>query len=478
MLMTVSAFRRRGTLTGVKSVLHRVDVLAVGVPLRRRATRLVRTPPGQLGLLLGILVTLCLATGVAGAADVSNRRGVLNGIAEQSSPLTNAALQIYQSLSDADATANSVFLAGDQAPADLRERYSRDITQAAAAMSTASAVAPDTRTANTVTELTAQLPVYAGLVETAQANNRQGHAVGSNYLQEASALVREQLLPAAKGLYNDELARLDAAQDDAGSVAWLPLGLGVVTLIVLLAGQLYLRRTTRRTLNLGLLVATGAVLAGLGWLVLASSSAARHDDAGRRDGSAQIEAIARARTAALTARSAEALILIVRGDDSSYKSDFEQARQLLDGDAGTPGLLAAARDRVHPARAQLDVAIDQWGHWRELHQKLRGYDDSGYNRRAVWLATGIDTGGADPLSEGTQAQAQPWVVGGDTTALFAKIVDEALNSALEQAKDRFDTETASAGSALAGADAGVVALLTLAAIGVAFGMSARLREYR
>src|SRR5262249_23579774 len=261
------------------------------------------------------------------------RRSVLKGIAEQSSPLANAALQTYQSLSDADATANSVFLTGEQAPADLWERYRRDITEAAAALSTASAVAPDRKVANAVAELTAQLPVYAGLVQAAQDNNRQGHAVGSNYLQVASTLLHEQLLRIADQLYHDELAQLAAAQDDAGSAAWLPIGLGVLTLAALLAAQLYLRRTTRRTLNLGLLVATVTALAGVGWLALASSSAARHSDAGRRDGSAQIEAIAKARTTALSARSAEALIVVTRGDDTPNENDFDHARELLDGTA-------------------------------------------------------------------------------------------------------------------------------------------------
>lgn len=456
-------------MTEVKSV-HGVAV-APAAPLRRLATRLVRTPPGHLGLLLGILVTLCLATGMAGAADVYNRRSVLDGVTKQSSPLTNAALQIYQSLSDADATANSLFLAGDQAPADLQQRYRRDITEAAAALSTASAVAPDGKTANAVTELTAQLPVYEGLVQTAQANNRQGHAVGSNYLQEASALVREHLLPIADQLYNDGLARLATAQDNAHSVAWIPIGLGALTLAVLLAGQLYLRRTTRRTLNLGLLVATGTMLAAVGWLALASSSAARHSDAGRRDGSDQIVAIAEARTTALSARSAEALILIARGDDTSYERDFDQASKLLDSEAGAPGSLALTQTRVNQARTAVDTAIDKWHRWRDLHQKLRDCDDR-EDRSAVWLATGIDPAGP-PTSEEPQC-----MIGGDTTAALAKNVDEALNSALDQAKDRFDGETASSSRALAGADSGAAALMLLAAIGVVLGMSARLREYR
>src|SRR5215470_19130490 len=455
----------------MKSV-HDVDMTTGAAPLRQRVLRLASTPPSQLGLLLAVLVTLCLATGAAGAADVYSRRSVLKGIAEQSSPLTNAALQIYQSLSDADATANGVFLVGDQATTELQERYRHDITEAAAALSTASAVAPDGNTANAAAELTAQLPVYAGLVQTAQANNRQGHAVGTSYLQEASELVREHMLPIADRLYHDELARLATAQDKAGAVAWLPVELGSLTLAVLLGVQLYLRRTTRRMLNQGLLVATAAVLVAVGWLALASSSAARHSDAGRRDGSAQIEAIAKARTTALSARSAEALIVVTRGDDTSNENDFDHARELLDGTAETSGSLAAARDRAGQASAAVNAAIDKWHRWLDQHQKLRECDDIGDNQSAVWLATGVHLAGAGSLT------AQRCPVSGDTTAALAKSMDEALDSALDRAKTRFDGETANASHALARADAGLAALLLLAAIGVVFGMSARLREYR
>src|SRR5215470_16357451 len=388
----------------MKSV-HDVDMTTGAAPLRQRVLRLASTPPSQLGLLLAVLVTLCLATGAAGAADVYSRRSVLKGIAEQSSPLTNAALQIYQSLSDADATANGVFLVGDQATTEPQERYRHDITEAAAALSTASAVAPDGNTANAAAELTAQLPVYAGLVQTAQANNRQGHAVGTSYLQEASELVREHMLPIADRLYHDELARLATAQDKAGAVAWLPVELGSLTLAVLLGVQLYLRRTTRRMLNQGLLVATAAVLVAVGWLALASSSAARHSDAGRRDGSAQIEAIAAARTTALSARSAETLLLIARGDDTS------------------PGSLTAAHDRVSQARTAVDSAIDQWHRWLEQHQKLRDYDDRGDTRSAVRLATGVDTESAELPTAPSPQNPQSMAVG-ETTEALAKKVDD------------------------------------------------------
>src|SRR5688572_4878018 len=113
---------------------------------------------------------MCLITGLAGLLDVQHRRSVLVGVADHSSPLASAAVTVYQSLSDADAMATGAFLAGDQAPPDLRAKYRRDITEAASALSTAAAGAPDVQTATAVAELTALLPMYTGIVEVAGTN--------------------------------------------------------------------------------------------------------------------------------------------------------------------------------------------------------------------------------------------------------------------------------------------------------------------
>lgn len=75
--------------------------------------------------------------GVAGVVEVQHRRGVLDGMAERGSPLVKAAVRIYQSLADVDATADSVFLVGGQARAEMSERYRLDIAEAATALGTA-----------------------------------------------------------------------------------------------------------------------------------------------------------------------------------------------------------------------------------------------------------------------------------------------------------------------------------------------------
>lgn len=414
--------------------------------LRERVRRLVGVPPGQLRALVVGLVVLCLATGAVGVVEIAHRRAILTEVTQQSIPLARAALEVYQSLSDADATANSVFLAGDQATAAQRGRYLTDVEEAAIALSAAAAGASG-ETANTVAILTAQLARYSGLVETAHTNNRHGFSVGAAYLREASALARETLLPEAQRLYREELAKLASAQRDAGSVTWFAIVVGVLTLAALVAGQLYLRETTRRTLNRGLLAATAAVLAAVVWFAVASVGAAGHSAAAQR-GMAQTEALAEARITALTARSMEALALVARSSGKSYEDGFQQARATLDGGVDVRGSLAAAAAGAghHPqAKEAVDAAIGLWGQWRELN----------------------DRNNADPaVADLTRAAA------------LSSDLDERLASAFQHAQTRFESESVSAVGALSVADVAAAVLVLIAAVGVVLGVEPRIREYR
>ena len=128
----------------------RSGVLERSVQLRRRLARYRERPPDQLTLLLIVLVLSCLVTGVAGALDLQRRKDEVAGIVDRSAPLTSAAVDIYQSLSDADATAASAFLlVGGVEPAELRERYQLNIAEASTALSTASAGSPTGEAART-----------------------------------------------------------------------------------------------------------------------------------------------------------------------------------------------------------------------------------------------------------------------------------------------------------------------------------------
>lgn len=181
---------------------------------------LSRTTPGVLIVFTLAAVLASVLVGLFTAVSVQSRAQTLDDLAQRSGPLSVAAQDIYRSLSDADATANSAFLSGGQEPANVRARYESDIAQAEAAL----AVAVAAREPSDVVDpksplavLSGKLSVYTGLVETARANNHQGLPVGAAYQREASHLMSTQLLPAAERLYNAEVAGRSDDQDSAGS---------------------------------------------------------------------------------------------------------------------------------------------------------------------------------------------------------------------------------------------------------------------
>ncbi|WP_052395993.1 hypothetical protein [Kutzneria sp. 744] len=188
------------------------------IRLWRLARKLVRSTPGRLVGMAAGLVVLAIIVGVVTSSGVQAKGDDVQDLATSAEPLSVAAQDIYRALQDADATASSAFLAGGIEPAATRQQYLADIAQATSALT----LEAGTQAAPGALEtLSSQLPIYAGLVETARANNRQGFPVGAAYLREASGLMRAKLLPAAEQLYRAENARLTQEQDAATS---FPIG--------------------------------------------------------------------------------------------------------------------------------------------------------------------------------------------------------------------------------------------------------------
>src|SRR6266540_1510519 len=392
----------------------------------RRLVARARSTPGRLTSLMLALLAIGLATGVAGLVGSVQRSSLVDEVRTRSGPLAVQAQELYRSLSDADAAAASAFLSGGVEPPQLRDRYQADIAAASAALAAAAAGTDSDLPA--LRQLSAQLPVYTGLVETARAYNRLGLPVGAAYLGEASGLMRGQLLPAAQQLYRFETDRLAADRGGASAVPWLALLLGLVTLAGLVWAQLRLSRQTHRTLNVGLVAATLAGLVMVSWVGTAWVAAASQLHASNREGSAQVELLAGARIAALQARADEALTLVAR---------------------------AAATDPA--VRSVLDSAVAEVRSWHTVHQKLRELDDGGSYGEAVKLAIDADTG--------------------STASIFNR-VDAALGKTITLTSSAFDRRAARAAGALGGESAAIVVLTILLLAGVAVGFQQRIAEYR
>ena len=245
------------------------------------------TTPGRLWLLLVSLVILSLVWGVIAALAAGQHASAATEVVAVSEPLSLDAEQIYQSLSDADATAASAFLSGGLEPAAARQRYNADIKQAAIRIEAAGALvgasaartelpshpnrqasAAGSATGDDLAALSAGLPVYTGEVETARADNRLGLPLGAAYLREASELLRGTLLPAASDIYAEQSRLLTSASAQATGLPFMVVAIviGLVIGYLLYRSWRWLTRRTHRRVNSGLLVAAVAGAVSLVWL--------------------------------------------------------------------------------------------------------------------------------------------------------------------------------------------------------------------
>jgi hypothetical protein len=449
---------------GAPDELGEGDLRASGAPgglgeggLRERVAARARSTPGRLTSLMVLLVVLGLAAGLAAVMGTVQRGALIDGVRTRSGPLTVQAQQLYRSLSDADATAANAFLSNGVEPKALRDRYQSDIAAASNALAAAAAASESDRSA--VATITAQLPVYTGLVETARSYNRLNLPLGAAYLREASGVMRQNLLPAAGALRRTEAARLAADRGGAAQFPWLALPFGLLTLAGLVAAQVYLTGRTNRLLNVGLVTATAATLALVLWVGVSWLGVDGHLRASNRDGSAQVELLAQARIAALTARADEALTLVARGNGANFEDDFNKSMDALAGKNGSSGLLAQARAQATDprVRAELAGAVSHARTWRTVHQKLRAFDDGGHYSDAVTLAIG-----ADPAS---------------AASAFNRL-DGDLGRGITTASAAFDREAGGADRDLSGATAGLAVLTVVLLAGVAAGLQQRIAEYR
>lgn len=437
------------------------SLLALPAHGMRSVMRSSGTSPGRLSIIAIGLVVLSLLAGLAGTLMVQTKADTMTELTELTEPLAASAQQVYRALSDADATAASAFLSTGGEPAALRERYENDIAQAGASLGkAASDPTADPRSVAQIDIIGQRLPVYTGLIETARTNNRQGFPVGASYLREASELMRSKILPAAEELYRIDTERLAEEQEDAGSFPWLTTLLVLAAIGALVAAQLYLRRRTNRLFNVGLVVATVAVLVGLLWTSVALIAQGVLINSGQRDGTEQVELLVKARIAALKSRADETLTLVARGDGGAYEEEFVKLTGRFAGEDGKGGWLRQARDNVDepPLAGHLDDAMTSAGSWLRAHAAVREQDDAGNYSQAVKIAIDED----EPKG---------------SAAAFARLDDD-LRAAISAGRQGFFDDTTSASRALTLLAPAWAVLGVIAAFGVAVGIRERLREYR
>ena len=444
-----------------------------GAPAVRRASRLSRvdaaSTPGRLLLLLIGLVVLSLTWGVLAALTADQHGSAAADVVAVSEPLSLDAEQIFQSLSDADATAATAFLSGGLEPAAARQRYDADINQAAIRIEAASALegssaartqrpsrlneqasAAGSATGDDLATLSAGLPVYTDEVGTARADNRLGLPLGAAYLREASALLRGTLLPASSDIYTKQSQLLTSASAQATGLPLIVVAVvfGLGAGYVLYRSSRWLTRRTRRRVNYGLLVAALAGFVSLVWLASAFAVGRTELLDAQQHGSAQAAAFARADVTALQAHADESLTLIDNSGNDSYQQDFIAEQKLLGPGPGT--LLAEVAASGASGRA---AAADAQA-WYRAHTALRALDNSGNHPAAVRSA-----------------------LEGPAAVSFARLSAD-LSNGINASQAVFASHARGGRDAFTGLAVGMIVASLIMAVGCTWGLNRRLAEYR
>lgn len=406
------------------------------------------------------LVLLIVLFAVVGGMTIQGKRTTLTDLTATREPDTAASQQLFQSLADADATAASLVLSTGMDTTALRQRYDADIAESGAAITVAAGDNGNATGQGPADVLSSELPVYTGLVSTANADNRQGFAVGASYLREANNLMRQKLLPAADALYEQDKQKLAAAQDDATAFPWVTVIIFVLLAIALVLAQRYLRRRTNRVLNVGLVVASGCMVILLLWSAVALTIASIRTGDGRDHGSEPTKVFSQLRTAAVTARADETMTLLSRDEGKYFDNEFTELHDnFLVGPNGTGAGLKQSQDIAGDAGAgdAINKATNDMNAWLNVHKQIRDADNAGQTEKAIQLAVGTDANSA-----GSRFLA----------------LDKDLLSAISQGRKQFTSDTTAAANAVTGLTIGVVVLSLIAVGGVVVGVWQRIREYR
>lgn len=430
---------------------------AVAAPRASRLRAWAATTPGRLRLVMAALVLATLVAALVLVGVTAVQRDATDAVATRDEPLMVDADELYASLSDADATAATMFLRGGTEPADLRARYLADLRRASVQLAALGRRVQGSAEAAAVAATGAELPVYSGLIETARANNRQGFPVGAAYLRQASDLMRGRILPAARRLYASEAQRLGENQRTGTSTGGLVAVLIVclAALVVVVGAQVFLARRTHRVFNVPLVAATVVIAALATWVTIAMTSVKDALAQAQRDGSDAVQVLSAARILWLRAQADESLALVARGGGDRYVADFVVVDRLLEPSRGLLGEATRVAARTG-STAPVDDLTATWRGIRAEHARVARLESAGRFGDAVRVAVG--------------ANAREAALGDRLNRRFGELITAAQR--------RFDDAAGNASSALRGVAVGIPLLLVLSVFLALLGLQTRLNEYR
>ena len=451
------------------------------------------TTPGKMVVGMIVLTAALLAAGLSMANSVSNRQTELNHLLTSTEPMSNSAHKLYMSLSLADTIATTGFVQAGVEPENTREQYLGAIDSAAAEATSAVLDSDDDEEylRQLAVQIQRQLPVYTGLVEAARTNNRAGNAVGAAYMSNASAMMRDEILPAAASLFRLSSNNVSEQQDQLTRPQWVPLSGLFAALLFLGLAQYWLWRISRRRLNRGFAAATVMMVVALLWVSGTNVYTWHLGSRGFTEASTPWDSLTQARIDAQRTRTEEILALVQRRTNYNPSLEFSSTNKhisaALDDYSNSSALRTAAETSADEGSADkasadatdlstIDEARTALQEWDEAKAHLLRALDSGNYEQALALATdstmGAQGSGAD--STGTAGSGTNQTM--SSAAAFEKL-DAALATLIANARDSMRSYLSESLAALNLVAAAVSLLSLLSVLAIWLGIRPRMVEY-
>jgi hypothetical protein len=431
-------------------------------PLRRITAQ---GTPAVIRALLVLLVVLSLAWGGFGAWAVAVHSNAATSLAHTDEPSSLSAQRLYLDIADADVTITTSFLQQSQPvaphqspPSTLtaRQQVKADIADAAAALAAIQGSATGPQFASAVAAIANGLAVYQGDVNIAVSEYQQGITpAGDSGMEVASEEAHLVLLPAASQLYQMESAAVTASSSQATSLPTLIIAIivALAALFALVRAQRWLGRQTHRVFNLGLLVATAALVISGGWLAVSFGVARADLNTATGQGATPARELAQASIDVQQIRGDSILNVIARSGGTTLLADSASLVQVVGPRPGGGGLLAqasaAGNGQVSSALGPAIAAAPAW----------YAVNDKGYQYANAY----------DYNQEQTSVLQ-------DAKAGFTT-VKASIGSAIAAAQQTFTSEANAGAGAFGPLEAVVIVASLLMAAASAWGLSRRLAEY-
>lgn len=430
----------------------------------RRGYAFISTTPGKLFTVTLVLTIAIIAAGISMSNSSAQRQESLDVLLSRTEPMSNSAHNLYTSLSLADTIATTGFVQAGVESESNRKKYNEAIDRASVAASQAmlGTNEADQRSRDLVAFIQRQLPVYTAMVETARSNHRSGNSVASAYMSNASALMREEILPAAQELFRMTSTRVSNEQESLSAPQWVPLSGLLAAVAFLILAQWWLWRLTRRRLNPGFAIATGLLILAIVWVAVSNVATWTAGTRGFEDASRPWDSLTASRIEAQQTRTAETLALVRRQSAEDVDVTFEETITSINSALDEFSNSESINPTLSESRvANVEAAKSALRNWSTTHAQFQRALNTGDYEEAIYLSTSPTPDTGDVA----------------TSASAFTSLDNTLSKLIADSRQSMRSYIQDGLSAMRTVSTAVFLLTFAAVLATWFGIRPRLQEY-